>query len=343
LASPANNVRAQPCYPGSPSRSLEQAILKAVAYADVFDYPLTVHEVHRYLAEVPAPLSAVSDALENGLLSRCQLACHRGYVTLPGRASIVETRLRRQAVGTRLWPIGIRYGLVIGSLPFVRMVAITGTLAVDNVDHGADIDYLIVTAPRRVWLARLIALIVVHLARLEQVTICPNYVISADAMEQWDHTLFTAHELAQMVPLYGLDVYRELMGVNDWAQRLLPNAFASPPAAPHRSIGPLRRALKWGGERALGGKLGDALERWEMQRKVSRLSAQAADGETCAALFSPQCCKGHLEDHGSQIREAYAQRLCQVGLEETHAAIPSPSDQGPALGDGHSEDGTDAY
>jgi hypothetical protein len=136
-----------------------------VAYADLFDYPLTVDEVYRYLAYRAAPLSAVREALDNGLLTNQRLARSRGYVTLAGRESVVETRLRREAVSARMWRKGLRYGRAIASLPFVRLVAVTGTLAVNNMELGEDIDYLIVTAPQRVWLARLLAVAFVHLGR----------------------------------------------------------------------------------------------------------------------------------------------------------------------------------
>ena len=242
----------------------------------------------------------------------------QGYVTLPGRESIVETRLLRQALCTSLWPKGIRYGLAIASLPFVRLVAVTGTLAVDNVEQGADIDYLIATAPGRVWLTRLLTLVIVRIGRLEGVEVCPNYVISVDALEQFDHSLFTAHELAQMIPLYGLDVYEALISVNAWAQHFLPNAFSVHRDLPQRELGLASRALKQTGERLFAGKLGDMLERWEMGHKIPRLMNQAAHRDTCAALFTPQCCKGHLDNHGDRIGKEYTQRLRRAGLDDEH-------------------------
>jgi hypothetical protein len=304
--------------------TLESAILQAVAYADVFDYPLTLRQAHRYLAGVSASLSGVRRALDNGLLKQHQLVCERGYLTLPGRESIVETRLQRQEFSALLWRKGMRYGLAIASLPFVRMVAVTGTLAVNNVEPGADIDYLIVTEPGRVWLTRLLVLVVVYLGRLEGVTICPNYVISTNVLGQFDHSFFTAHEFVQMVPLYGLAVYRDILAANDWVQRFLPNAFTDQWDIPREhSLGPARRALKRWGEAILAGRLGDFWERRESQLKISRLREQAADCGTGAASFGPECCKGHLDDHGGRIREAYAQRLCQVGLKAESAAVSS--------------------
>jgi hypothetical protein len=195
-------------------------------------------------------------------------------------------------------------------------VAVTGTLAVDNVEQGADIDYLIATVPGRVWLARLLTVGIVRVGRLAGVEICPNYVISVDALEQFDHSLFTAHELAQMVPLYGLDIYKELVRVNGWAQCFLPNAFAAGRDLPRRGIGYVNRTLKRVGELLLGGRVGDMLERWEMHHKIPLLTNQAAYRDTRAAVFSPHCCKGHLDDHADRTGKAYAQRLRQAGLEE---------------------------
>jgi hypothetical protein len=285
-----------------------------VAYADVFDYPLTVEEVSRYLVGMAAPLSAVRGALDTGLLSSHRLVRCQGYVTLPGRESVVETRLRREAVSARMWRTGVRYGMAIAALPFVRLVAVTGTLAVNNMEQGEDIDYLIVTVPHRVWLARLFALAFVHLGRLEGVTICPNYVLSSDALGQFAPSFFTAHELAQMIPLYGRETYQDLLRVNAWARRFLPNAFTvSQDPFPYR-VTPLCKALKRGAELALQGKLGDAWEERERRLKIARLGAQAAHCGTGGAAFTPDCCKGHMNDHGRQVREAYAQRLRQMGL-----------------------------
>jgi hypothetical protein len=273
-----------------------------------------VPEVYRYLAGVDAPLSSVQGALENGRQLAHLLARKRGYVTLAGREAIVETRLYRESISARMWRKGQRYGRAIASLPFVRLVAVTGTLAVNNVTPGQDIDYLIVTAPRRVWLARFFVLALVHLGRLEKLTICPNYVFSRDVLTQFEPSFFAAHELAQMIPLFGLDTYQELLRANAWAQAYLPNAFSPGPHRLARRVAPFLPALKRAVERALAGRLGDAWERGERARKIAQLSQEATECGTQAASFTPDCCKGHMEDHGHYIREAYARRLRQVGL-----------------------------
>src|SRR5690349_14672071 len=150
-----------------PALEVEQAAIRAVAYADVFDYPLQALEVHRYLHGTAATVEATEVALAacsapGGALSRWD-----GFYTLRGRESLVAVRNRRAAIANRLWPAALTYGRLIAGLPFVRMVAVTGSLAWDNVDDGGDIDYLIVTEPGRLWVCRWLSALVGRAARLE--------------------------------------------------------------------------------------------------------------------------------------------------------------------------------
>ena len=125
-------------------RPLEHAILLAVAYADVFDQPVTELEIHRYLPGRRASSRAVADALGGDRLVPRRLSRVGRYFTLPGRESLVEVRARRERIASHYWPRAERVGRVISKLPFVRMVAVTGSLAADNTDADADIDFLLV-------------------------------------------------------------------------------------------------------------------------------------------------------------------------------------------------------
>ncbi|MBN1641586.1 MAG: hypothetical protein JXA09_10145 [Anaerolineae bacterium] len=299
----------------SSTQTIEQAILQTVAYADVFDYPLSEPEVHRYLVSVPATLQEVQDVLRTRILPGGRLVAQDGYVMLPGRQGLAAVRRARQEASSRMWHKGVRYGHAIARLPFVRMAAITGTLAVNNIERGADIDYLIVAAPHRVWLTRYMCLFLVYGGRLEQLTICPNYLISSDHLDQFSRSFYTAHELAQMVPVYGLEIYRKIVEANGWARAYLPNAFDVDRDLPVLRLGRLARAAKTSGERLLSGRLGDAWERRESRIKIARLTQEAAACATGAATFEPELCKGHLVDHGQQIRQAYVRRLERIGLD----------------------------
>ena len=288
------------------------AILQTVAYADVFDYPLTAGEIHRYLIGVSASPVAVQAVLEGtGPITQRLVRC-QDYYTLPGREAIVETRRHRAEVAARIWPRAVHYGRIIAGLPFVRMVAVTGALAVDNVEPDADIDYLIVTEPERLWLCRALVILLVRLAARRGDVLCPNYFLSERALIIQERNLFTAHELVQMVPLAGLPVYHRMRQLNAWAAHFLPNAHDPPqkPGIEPHTEPPPWYAIRTLAEAALRTPAGGWLERWEMGRKVRKFSAQT-DGHTEAA-FCADWCKGHFDAHGQRTLEAFTRRLQEL-------------------------------
>lgn len=282
--------------------------MQTVTYADIFDFPLTRQEVHTYLVCVEATRADVEAALRR--LTPRHLATYGAYVMLPGRHATVKLRTDRAESAPHQWRRARHYGLIIARLPFVRMVAVTGALAVNNAPPGDDIDYLIITQPGRLWLTRAMVIGFVHLAARRGDVLCPNFFLSADNLTIPDHNLFTAHELAQMVPLAGHATYHTMLQANPWAASFLPNAptLQAPPspADAHRLT---RRAA----EGVLGLPLFDGLERWEMRRKVAKFARQmnalGIDGKSAEACFTPSCCRGHFSQHGSKTLDLLDKRL----------------------------------
>jgi hypothetical protein len=282
---------------------LETAVWRTIAYSDVFDYPLRLPEIHHFLESVPADLAAVERVLANGRLRPHHLSHRPPYYMLPGREAIGQTRQRREAFSQTLWPAAARYGRLIASLPFVRMVAVTGSLAVNNVDErlGSDIDYLIVTGNGRVWLSRAFIVAVVRLAARRGYELCPNYILAASALAFPDQNLYTAHELLQMVPLYGLETYRQIRQVNTWVTQFMPNAARAPLnrpdlPAPYAAI---QRLL----ELPLTTPAGGWLDEWEMGRKIRKFGRQPNHNQE--ADFHKDWCKGHFDAHKGRILSAY--------------------------------------
>jgi len=284
--------------------ALERAIVQAVAYADVFDYPLTADEIHRYLIGVPASRGAVRAALGTPRLVPDVLSRSGRYFTLAGRESAVDTRRGRAGPAVEYWRRAVRYGHQIGSLPFVRMVAVTGALAMDNVADG-DIDYLVITEPGRLWLCRALVVGLVRTAALCGTTLCPNYFLSEQALVLSERNLFTAHEVAQMVPLSGMETYQRLRALNGWTTMFLPKAGGPPRRV--TPVDPRPRTTRRILEGTLRSRICSPFERWEMARKMHKLG-QRGNGHAEAA-FGPDWCKGHFGDHGQLTLTRYDERL----------------------------------
>jgi hypothetical protein len=295
---------------------VEESILRTVAYGDVFDFPMTVREIFRYMIGMRVFPYTISCLLTEGKTLQRHLSVMGYYVCLRGRESLVDLRRQRAARSEALWSYARRYGRLIDSLPFVRMVAVTGSLAVNNPGENDDIDYLIVASPGRVWLCRSMTIAVVKWAAQRGEHLCPNYVLSEKSLWSDRKDIYTAHELAQLAPLSGMEVYTKMRFANLWLSKFLPNAYGPPPATQLVGAQSQPEWVKKLGENFLSGPGGQKLERWEMERKIKKFSRLA--GENGEAEFSSEWCKGHFEGHAVRSIAAYQHRLEQLGLDLTH-------------------------
>lgn len=284
---------------------LHTAILETLTYSDIFDYPLTALEIHRYLIGIKTTFETLQDTLSNGIQTSSLITQTGEYFTLPGREELAETRTRRATQSAQLWPQALRYGRQLAGFPFVRMVALTGTLAVNNVEHDADVDYLIITEPGRLWLCRAFVIGLVRVAARSGITLCPNFFLAENALALPDRTLYVAREITQMIPLSGIEQYNRLRAENPWVSDFLPNADGPPPVQLSDCASrPLSQFLT---EAVFRSPLGAPLERWEMNRKIRKFTAQApAHAEI---RFTPDRCQGHFDGYGKRTMDSFQERM----------------------------------
>ena len=203
----------------------ELAIARSVIYASLFDYPLTLEQLHHALIEsdqTGAEIVAVYDGSE--LLQAC--VEHRdGFFFPAGREDFVAERRRREArsdVFLKEHQLALR---LISALPFTRLVALSGSVAHRNLEREGDLDLFIVTRGPRVWTVTVALLVLTKLLRRRR-TVCANFVLADTHLRLDQRDLFTANQVIHLQPLIGGEVIGEFRAANPFVAVCYPNSGA---------------------------------------------------------------------------------------------------------------------
>jgi hypothetical protein len=139
---------------------LKKAILRTLAYADIFDYPLKKEEIWKFLlSNIEYRISNIKKALEE----LPQISQKEGCYYLKGRRGLVSLRKKRARWSKKKMRRARRAAGWLKLVPTIKMVAITGALAMENSQKDDDHDLLIVTAKNRLWLTRLMTVLLIEL------------------------------------------------------------------------------------------------------------------------------------------------------------------------------------
>lgn len=164
---------------------LEKAIVNVIAFFDLFDYPLTAYEIRENLNRSVALVD-----IFNLLGQRSDLIEEKdGFYFLSGRSEIVMTRQKRYNYSYRKIKIARRFVRLFRLCPFVRIVAVANSLGQYNLRDGSDIDFFVITAPRRLWLSRLYCTGLAKVlnsrptVKIKKDKICLSFYIAADHLD----------------------------------------------------------------------------------------------------------------------------------------------------------------
>jgi len=203
--------------------AIARSMLKKLIYFDIFSHPLLPNELVAYSNY---PNLSVGDGMR--ILSELRIKklvnYHAGFYFLGNDVSKIERRLEGNQLATLRLKTARKYAALVSNFPFVRAVFISGSLSKHVMKPDSDVDFFIITEPGKLWLCRGILTLFkkVFLGNSYR-NFCLNYFIDTENLEIPDKNIFTATEVAFLLPMYNEDLYKEFMIANQWCREEYPN------------------------------------------------------------------------------------------------------------------------
>ena len=197
------------------------AVEKTIAYGAYFNFPLSAEEVHFWLISP----QLVSKSNIKKFLPKLKPK----EILL--KKNLLQNTKQKEKTALKL----IKYAHFI---PFIQLIALTGSVAVNNSHKDDDLDLLIITSPHTLWLIRPLFLIFLSLKfnrrhpkdnpSKTNNAFCPNLWLDTLSLSvpKNRRNIYTAHEVLQARPLFDRGhTYNLFISSNSWTKKYLTNAY----------------------------------------------------------------------------------------------------------------------
>jgi hypothetical protein len=211
---------------------LRKNILKTLLYYDIFSHPLKSDEVFTFLPQNSVSKDNISDVLKS-LASDpgSPLAEKNGYYYLKPKETNVSSRISKENHSRKMWRYARLVTHIIKRFPFIRAAMVTGSLSKNSSDSSSDLDFMVITAKNRLWIARTMLMLFKKIFLLNSYKFfCINYYISEDFLEIENRNIFTATEIATIKATYNSNLLEEFLNANKWITDFFPNYVLCDPA-----------------------------------------------------------------------------------------------------------------
>ena len=297
---------------------LQQEILRTLAYFDVFSYPLSTEQVYTFLPLNSVSIAQVGETLDS--LVNCGIVerSHSFYFLADRTASVVSERLQNEIRATRMMKRVKKIAFFLRQVPFVRAVFITGSLSKNVAGPSSDADFMIVTAPRRLWITKIFLTAIRRVFLLNSIRyFCLNLFVTEKGFQFPNRNVFNAIEIATTRVLWNRASYQKFQSANSWIEQFLPNRKRDVPAAHEESNtrSPVQKII----EAMVSIFPLDLLDRriMESAHRYWRKKNLHLDDERFNALFhcTPDISTVWYDDHQTRILNGYRRRLAKFGIE----------------------------
>ena len=256
----------------------EQSIIKALAYFDIFNYPLTQEEIYSFLDQ-PVAMDKLAPALQQ-LVDDQRIFRLGNFYSLQPDAALRTRRINGNNKATVLLRTAYKAGGFLFQFPFVRGIGISGSLSKNFADQQTDIDFFIITRSNRLWIARTLMHLFKKLTFItgHQHWYCMNYYIDEEAMLIDEQNIFTATELITLLPVCGNGTMDRFYDKNNWTYDYFPNQTVRKHSMLLSRSTWFKKTVEWLLDNKMGNALDDLLmrittRRWRKKEQQHKTNA----------------------------------------------------------------------
>ena len=219
------------------SDKLNKNILATIAYYNGLNYPLTAFEIWKNLIRTdyydnnqPAQITLAEIIKQlHGDSLKTYIENENGFYFLKGEKHLVERRIKNNKISVEKINKLVRTAKWLRFIPFVKMIGMTGALAMKNANVKSDLDILMVFKNGKIWTGRTLATLFLHVIGKRRHDkkiidrVCLNFFVTDESLEIITKDLFSASEYMFLFPLYGRETYERFQIKNQWIKSMKPN------------------------------------------------------------------------------------------------------------------------
>lgn len=217
--------------------NLEKAILSTIMYFDIFNFPLTSFEIWKNLySQNKYKLKEVMDCLDDSDFLKLKLNQKDSFYFLQDRDFIVEKRKNNYLQSYKKYKNGIKFINFISNFHFIKAVFIANSMSIDNARNDSDIDLFVITRKNRIWLARMILVLIAQILNLRPTEkskkdkICLTIFLDEKNLNLKkvcsENDIYYIYWINQVVPIFDpSNIYSKFISENSWSREKIANIF----------------------------------------------------------------------------------------------------------------------
>src|SRR3989344_5565105 len=206
-------------------------VLKTLIYESIFNFPLHRFEIWKFLlSDKKINKKSFTKFLKDERISYDEKT---DLYYLADKKDSIKRRLESEKTGVNKLKLARKVALNIAKIPTIRLIGISGSLAMGSSLPNDDIDLFIVCKKNTTWTTRLFSVILLKAKGVYREgdnfkdKICLNMIVDDYLFPKNRRDLYTAFEIAKLRPVFSKrNAQYELLRSNSWIDKFMPNVLS---------------------------------------------------------------------------------------------------------------------
>jgi len=305
---------------------LEHAIIKTLAWFDIFNHPMTEWEIFKFLYAPnldpkKCDFIKVKSCLQNpSPWLQTHIEKHDARYTLPDKKWLIQRHERQHIRFRKKWQRAKIMAKQISMIPFLKTFAMCNVFTLQDSNSLSDMDVFIIAQKNRIWIVRSLTTALTFILKkwrhkkYVSNRFCLSFFITNEELDlksiiQKPYDIYLIYWIALLAPLYGKQEAEKFFTSNTWISKYLPNWYHRDESDKYTTNSTFfKKTIKHLFQVILNGKLGNLTEHLAKYLQLRHMSHHTTNPKS-SIIISDTMLKFHNEDRRKNFRSTWERKV----------------------------------